>query len=252
MKTSPLISVVMPVRNAAPYLEQSVSSVLEQSLSDLEMLVVDDGSSDGSRAILSELAAGDERIRCLDSGGVAQAAVARNTGLAAMRGRYVAFIDADDFWLPGKLERQLELMERQGAWFSFTAYEKVDEHGRRAGRQVRVPDSVDHERLLGGCVIGCSTVVIDTQQTGTFQMPVYRRGQDYACWLRLLRNHGEARGLDEVLACYREHRGSLSFNKLAKAAANWRIFRDQEELGILRAMHCMARYAAHGVRKRLI
>lgn len=248
---TPLVSVIMPVRNAARFLAESTASVLGQSMPDLELLVVDDGSTDGSPALIERLAAGESRVSLRHTAG-GGAAEARNLALAHANGRYIAFLDADDFWLDNKLECQLAFMHRQAAYFSYTAYEKTDAGGQRSNRRIDVPPSLDHRLLLKGCPIGCSTVMIDTARTGPVRMPLMYRSQDYACWLELARRHGPATGLNEVLSIYREHRGSLSANKLRKLKAAWRIYREQELLSWRHAAANLAAYATHGLRKRLI
>jgi teichuronic acid biosynthesis glycosyltransferase TuaG len=242
----------MPVRNAVRFLAESTASVLGQSMSDLELLVVDDGSTDGSPALIERLVAGDSRVSLRHTAGGRGAAEARNLALANAGGRYIAFLDADDLWLDNKLERQLAFMHRQEAYFSYTAYEKTDAGGRRSNRRINVPPSLEHRLLLKGCPIGCSTVMIDTVRTGPVRMPLMYRSQDYACWLELVRRHGPAAGLNEVLSIYREHRGSLSANKFRKLKAAWRIYREQELLSWCHAAANLAAYATHGLRKRLI
>lgn len=247
----PLVSVVMPVHNAERFLDESVSSVLAQTMTDLELLLVDDHSRDASAAKIGAWANRDPRVRALQSTELG-AAAARNTALDAARGRYVAFLDADDAWLPNKLERQLHFMQERDAYFSFTAYEKVDIAGRGNGRVVRAPLSRDYAGLLKGCVIGCSTVVIDTLCTGRVRMPPMKRSQDYALWLDLLKRFGPAHGLDEPLTRYREYAGSLSANKFGKLQAAWRIYREREGFSRWRSACLLACYVAHGLRKRAV
>ncbi len=252
MKDHPEVSVITPVRDGAAYLEESARSVLGQTHSSLELLIIDDGSRDASLAEARTLAAGDSRVQVLQTRGGEGAGVARNIGLAAARGRYVAFLDCDDQWLPEKLALQLDFMRQEGAWFSYTAYEKVDAKGRRRDRIVQVPARLGHGDLVGGCPIGCSTVLIDTRVTGSIRMPPLVRSQDFALWLRLLRRHGSARGLATPLTLYREHAGSLSGDKFSKLGAAWAIFRRQEGLSLARSAGGLVAYAVHGFRKRLI
>jgi teichuronic acid biosynthesis glycosyltransferase TuaG len=248
----PLVSVIMPVRNGAAHLQDALESVRSQTVTDFELLVTDDSSTDGSRELLAKFASNDDRVRIFRRNGQRHAAAARNLALSRARGQYAAFLDADDIWLSDKLERQLEFMRAKDAYFSYTAYEKIDADGRRRDRIVSVPTRLDYPALLKGCAIGCSTAVIDIRRTGPLQMPAIRRGHDYACWLRLVRRFGPAQGLNEPLGFYREHPGSLSSNKFRKAAMNWRIYRQEEGLSFLRATACMGAYIYHGVRKRLI
>ncbi|HEX6928802.1 MAG TPA: glycosyltransferase family 2 protein, partial [Gammaproteobacteria bacterium] len=216
------ISVVMPAYNLAAYIEASVNSALRQTWRDFELIVVDDGSSDETAAIVERLAADDSRIRLLRSDGNLGGAGARNLGLARARGRYVAFLDGDDLWHPGKLERQLDVLQDTGAEICYTAIQKVDAGGRPFGRVQAVPASVDYAGLLGNPLIGCSTVLLDYEALGRPLMPEIRKRQDFAFWLMLLRNGARAVGVNEPLTCYRVRPGSLSANKMSAAWHVWR------------------------------
>lgn len=127
---NPTVSVVVPAYNAAAFVRRAVDSVLAQTLVDHELLVVDDGSSDGTRDVLAGYG---DRVRVLAQANAGPAA-ARNHGLREARGRYVAFLDADDWWLPAKLERQVALLDsRPELGFCSTATRVVTEGGAPAG-----------------------------------------------------------------------------------------------------------------------
>ena len=247
MGPPPLVSVITPARNAAATLPATLASVAAQTLPDWEMLVADDGSTDGTAEIAAAAAARDPRVRPLP-GPHQGAAAARNRAIRAARGRYIAFLDADDRWRPEKLARQVAFMEREAVPFSFTAYRREDAAGRDLGL-VRAPASVDHAALLRGNVIGCLTAVYDSAHFGRVEMPDLPLRQDYALWLQLLRGGGVARGLDEVLADYRVGAGSLSASKLRAARGTWAVLR-REGLPLPRALWCFGHYAAAGLRRR--
>lgn len=241
----------MPLYQGAATLGDAVASVQAQTSTDWELIVADDGSTDGGPALAETLAAADPRVRLVRLERNCGAAAARNAALALARGRYVAFLDADDRWLPGKLERQLAFMAETGAALTFTAYLRTDETGRvlaRAGAR----DRVDYAGMLGANPIGCLTAVYDRARLGPQPMPEdLPRQHDYALWLRLVRLGGPARGLDEALAVYRVGRGTLSANKVAAARDIWRVWRHHEGLGRAAAMAAFGRYAAHSLRHRL-
>jgi len=244
-----LVSVIMPVYNAAATLEKSVASVLAQSHRCLELLAVDDGSRDDSPVLLGRLAAGDARVRALHmpvNGGVA---AARNLGLAAARGRYVAFLDSDDTWLPHKLSRQLETMREHGARVSYTAYDRVAEDGRLLSR-VRPPAEVDYRAMLKSNRIGNLTGVYER---ALGELRFQRVGhEDYVFWLEAVRRAGRAICVDpgEPLARYLVREGSVSSNKLKAAGWQWRIYRDIERLGLGASIGYMAHYVVNALRKR--
>ena len=241
---------ITPVWNAAATLGAAVASVRAQTLPDWELLIVDDGSTDGSQALAARLAAEEPRIRLLGWGARRGAAAARNAGIREGRGRFFAFLDADDLWRPEKLQVQIGYMERTGVPFSFAAYRRIDAAGRPLG-VVAVPARVDHARLLKGNVIPCQTAAFDRLHYGRAEMPPLPRRQDYGLWLTLLARGGEAHGLPQVLADYRVRPGSLSSGRLAAAAATWRVYREVAGLGRARAAYCLAHNLARGLAKRL-
>lgn len=246
---TPLVSVITPAWNASATLARTIASVQAQSLADWEMLIVDDGSADGTRRLAERHAAGDGRIRVAGLAANAGAAAARNLGIGAARGRFIAFLDADDRWRPEKLARQLAAMEAAACPFAFSAYARFDAAGRPLGT-VAAPARIDHAGLLKGNVIGCLTAIYDTHALGKVEMPAVRRRQDYGLWLRLLKRTPYALGLPEVLADYSVGRTSLSANKLVAARATWTVLREVEGLPPASAAYYFLHYAAKHLRRR--
>lgn len=245
----PAVSIVTPVWNAQATLACTVASVQAQTRADWEMWLIDDGSTDGSRALARSLAAGDPRLRVLSLGENRGAAQARNEGIRAARGGRIAFLDADDLWDPEKLARQLAFMDAHGHAFVFCAYRRIDAAGRPLG-VVAAPARVERDEALRGNVIGCLTAVYDADMLGRVEMPDVRRRQDYALWLRLLARV-PAYGLPEVLASYRLRPDSLSADKRVAARATWEVLRRVEGLGRARAGYYFLHYAARALRRRL-
>lgn len=246
----PAVSVITPVWNAAATLEETVASVRAQTMADWEMVLVDDGSTDGSGRLMARLAAKEPRIRVFTHESNLGAAAARNRAIREAHGRWLAFLDADDLWRPEKLALQLGFMRAQGYPLTFTAYRRITGDGRPLGT-VRPPAAVTREGLLRGNVIGCLTAVYDTEFFGKVEMPPLARRQDYGLWLELLRRTTHAHALPQVLADYRVHPGSLSAAKGSAARDTWRFYREQERLPRLRAAWYFAHYAVRGVTKRL-
>ncbi|SFB83792.1 teichuronic acid biosynthesis glycosyltransferase TuaG [Marinospirillum celere] len=244
----PEVSVVVPVFNSEAYLAACLNSLLTQSYEDFEVLIVDDGSTDASLHVIRPFVEKDSRfqlIKCDENHGPAYA---RNQGIAVAKGRYVAFLDSDDYWLPTKLERQLAFMQEKSTPLSFTAYWRCDGEGEPKDL-VSAPHQVDYFGLLKGNVMGCSTVMYDTAFFGRVLMPLLDKRQDFALWLQLLKQVEVARGLQEPLAVYRRRAGSLSSNKLVSAWANWRFYRRQVGLGFLPAVYYFSCYAIYGLKK---
>ena len=244
-----LVSVIMPVYNAAAWLRRAVDSVLAQSHEKVELVAVDDGSQDDSLAILDAYARADARVRVQRQPANGGVAAARNAGIAAARGDFIAFLDADDWWHPAKLERQLAGMRESGALISYAAYWRVAEDGRVLG-QVTPPVRVDWRDMLASNFIGNLTGVY-ARSLG--DVPFRRIGhEDYVFWLEQVRRAGEAVRVEsaEPLAWYLVRDRSLSANKLRAAAWQWAIYRKVEKLGMAHSMVCMLRYAWHALAKR--
>ncbi|MBX3727236.1 MAG: glycosyltransferase family 2 protein [Xanthomonadales bacterium] len=246
-----LVSVVMPMYNAERFLRRPVESVLAQSHGDLELVVVDDGSRDGSVALVEDYARRDPRVRLIRSlrnGGVA---AARNQALDAASGRYVAFLDSDDWWEPDKLAIQLAVLQAGPAALTYSAYQRVAEDGSPLG-VVRPPDELDHARLLRSNHIGNCTALYDRQRIGS--EPRFQRigHEDYVFWLALLRGGARAvrAGDGRPLAWYLVRDGSQSANKLRAAGWQWRIYRDIEAMGVIRSGWHMLHYVRHALAKR--
>ncbi|MDH6130212.1 glycosyltransferase family 2 protein [Kitasatospora sp. GP82] len=256
----PLVSVVMPVHNSAPTLGASVRSVLAQTHGDVELLITDDASTDGSWDLLMEFARQDERVRPHTAPEQGGAARARNLALARARGEWVAFLDADDLWLPTKAERQLDFAATAGAPLTYTSYYKMDADfsGEAAdfapnGRIIAARERVTYRDMLVQDHIGCLTAMYSRTVLGTRLMPDMPRRQDYGLWLSIMREGHSARGLQEPLAVYRSGRaGSLSSRKLALVPYNWRLYRDHEQLPVHRSVLSLAGAAWHSRRKSRI
>ncbi|WP_306317096.1 MULTISPECIES: glycosyltransferase family 2 protein [unclassified Streptomyces] len=244
----PLVSVVMPVYNSADTLGAAVRSVLTQTHGDVELLVTDDQSSDGSMDLLQEFARQDERVRpeaAPERGGAGRA---RNLSMERAKGDYIAFLDSDDMWLPRKLERQLAFAAEGTAPLTFTSYFKMDaDHAGEStdfvpnGRVIHATPHVDYRQMLVRDHIGALTAMYDRNVLGTRLMPSMRKRQDYALWLSIMRDGHDARGLDEPLAVYRAGQaGSLSSNKMSLVQYNWELYRQHEHLSVARSTRALA------------
>lgn len=241
-----IVSIITPVFNAVDFIHESIGSVIEQSFLDWELVLVDDCSSDNSVEIIQKFVTQDSRIKMLRLGENSGAAVARNAAIAAAKGRYIAFLDSDDVWMPHKLKTQLEFMKETGCPFSYSAYDKINEFGETVG-SVGVPEKISYTDLLKTNVIGCLTVIYDTAHFGKVEMPLIRKRQDFGLWLRLLKQTEFACGIQTTLAMYREHSGSISANKIDAAKYTWRLYRDVEGLPLIKSMYYFANYAVRGV-----
>lgn len=245
-----MVSIITPCYNAEKYLAQTIESVLSQTCQDWEMLIVDDCSSDSSAQIIKEYSRKDSRIKYLKtdkpSGSPAQP---RNLATAQAQGRYIAFLDSDDLWLPEKLERQLETFRKnEDAAVVFSYYEKMTEEGARSGRLVKSPSGVTYDKLLRGNVIGCLTGIYDTDKTGrVYFMNVGH--EDYILWLSILKKGYTAVNTEDLQALYRVRERSVSSDKGKAVRWQWRVYRDIEKLNIFKSLFCFACYAFKAIIK---
>lgn len=200
----------------------------------MEHIVVDDGSTDGTVAVIQGLQREFPHLRVIlqENRG---AAAARNAGIAAARGRYIAFLDSDDYWSEGKLEAQIGFMEANRVPFSYGDYDAVEAATGALLRRHEAPERMTHAEFLRGCPIGCLTAAFDAAMLGKRYMPDVRRGQDWGLWLTLTRDGAIARRYPGCHAVYRRSNRSLSSSKLRKLADIYRIYRMQEGLGRLRS-----------------
>ncbi len=252
-----MVSVVIPVHNASRFIEDTLRSVLAETYKDWEIILVEDHSTDNSLECMNFMAREFERkgigdrIRIIKSEGRG-AANARNTGIDAAKGRYIAFLDADDLWEPPKLEKQLKFMNLKNAAFSFTGYEFADETGVGIEKIVRIPKIMDYKSALKNTTIFTSTVMFDLEKISKeeIKMPDVP-SEDTATWWKILRSGYRAYGLDRAMTLYRRSSNTLSSNKKTAIKRIWNLYRNVERLSLLYSAWCFVFYAVHAVGRRL-
>lgn len=243
---SELVSIVMPAYKAASVIGESIASVLAQTHQSWELLIAEDCGPDNTRDVVRQWQKQDGRIRLIELPENGGPSAARNAALRHAQGRWLAFLDSDDLWLPSKLERQLAFHQaRPGTKLSFTGFRRISADGSQTGRYVPVPARLDYHRLLKNTAIATSTVIVDRAETGEFSMKKTYY-DDFACWLALLKPGGHAAGLDEDLMRYRVMDASVSRDKKHSARQVWLAYRKIEGLGRLAASWNFAHYAARG------
>lgn len=249
-----LISSIVPVYNAERFIEETMASVAAQSYPRWELLLVEDGSSDGTVSVIQEYIRrnAEERIRLIRQPENLGAARARNRGLKEAAGRYIAYLDADDLWVPEKLEKELAFMAKKDAAFAFTGYEFVNEDGGGTGKVVRVPETLDYRQALKNTTIFTTTVMFDTAKISKelLEMPLIK-SEDTALWWKVLREGYTAYGLDENLAKYRRAGKTLSSNKLEAVRRIWNLYRKAEGLGIMSSAWNFCFWAVRAVKRRI-
>ena len=255
----PLVSIVTPVHNGAAFVAETVRTVCEQTYSNWEWLIVDDKSDDDTLEVIRKvradlkqkgLVSGDIRIIRLEK--QSGAAKARNAGIKAAHGRFLAFLDADDLWERKKLATQVDFMLKKDCAFSFTGYEFADATGKPNGKVVRVPSEISYRQALRNTTIWTSTVMLDLDKLtiDDVLMPVIA-SEDTATWWNILKKVECAHGLDEVLSYYRRSGETLSSNKLVAISRIWNLYRKYEKLGLIQSSANFVGYAFNAVRRRV-
>lgn len=208
-----LVSIIMPSWNTGKYIAQSIDSVLKQTYTNWELIIVDDCSTDNTDEVISNYT--DKRIRYLKNSNNSGAALTRNRALREAQGEWIAFLDSDDLWLPEKLEHQIAFMEQNHYSFSYHEYEKIDEQSQRLGVYVSGPDIVTKRKMYNYGYPGCLTFMYNAKIMGLIQIKDIKKNNDYAILLKLCKKDN-CYLLKENLAMYRIRKKSISHDKLTK------------------------------------
>lgn len=246
----PLVSVIMPAYNAERYIRESIESVLNQNYKRWELIIVDDCSQDSTVHIVREYAERDPRIRLIRSKENLGPASARNIGLEAGAGSYLALLDSDDLWLPEKITKQINFMLEHKADISCTAYRRMSADGSRVYKLIKAPSVITYNVLLRNTCIANLTAIIrrDVVEEVRFRDIGH---EDYAFWLEMLKQGLAAHFLDVDLARYRVVNTSVSSKKMRVLKWTWFIYREREKFSIYRSFWYISNYAVRALLKRL-
>lgn len=245
------VSVIVPVYNAEKYLKQTLLSIQNQTFKDFEAILIDDGSSDQSGEICDGQAMTDSRFKVIHQKNSGVAA-ARNAGIEQAEGEFIAFLDADDCWLPEKLEKQVAFMKEKNCFLSYTAYRFIDENGKVLKNYSPHRLSVTYAQLLKSNCMGCLTTMYQSKEIGKQFVPLIEKGpEDFAMLLSILRKTKakEALCLNEILAEYRVVPDSRSRNKIQAALGHWYVLRKAEKIRFFKAIILFFEYAYRAVKK---
>lgn len=253
MNTEYKISIITPVYNCERYINKTIETVINQTYSNWELLLVDDCSTDNSAKIIKGYAEKDSRVKYYKLDKNSGAAVARNFALQKSQGRFVAYLDSDDLWKEEKLEKQIYFMLTNNYAFTCTDYEKITENGESLNKIVKIPKKVNYNLFLRNTIIQTVGVMVDTKITGKdiLVMPDIRRRQDAATWCQLLKNGYDCYECPENLSYYRVVSNSLSSNKLKAVKMNWYWYRRIEKLPLWKTCYCFIGYAFNAIKKRI-
>lgn len=247
---SNLVSIITPAYNCSQTLAETIDSVLHQTYSNWEMLIVDDCSSDDTADIAAAYAQKDSRIKLIRMPQNSGSAAARNAAIQNAKGRFIALLDSDDLWKPEKLERQLTFMQENGYSFTFTAYEVFKNSLDQRRRIFEVPAKISYRQYLRNSIIGCLTVMVDKEQIPDFHMETGYL-EDVLTWMYYLRQGVVAYGLNENLASYRQSEQSKSARKIKNAQRYYQCLKQQKDIGFASRLFSQIGYAYHASAKRL-
>lgn len=244
------VSVIIPVFNPSEMIKETLCSVLNQSYSNLDIWLIDDGSSidylDDIKKYLNE-----PIVHFIQLGENVGPGKARNVGIAKSDGQYLAFIDSDDLWENDKLLKQINFMKNEKIGLCFSEYQVIREENHELIRTIKVPSILDYPSLLKNTIIGCSTVVIDRIKVGPVFMPNIKGSEDTATWLLILKKGYQARGLQESLVSYYLRDQSFSNNKWKMLGRTWRMYRKTQDLSIISTSYYFSWYVFNAIKKRI-
>lgn len=244
-----LVSIIMPSYNTASFIEETIQSVLNQTYTNWELIIVDDCSTDNTDEVLENIK--DSRIRYFKNDKNSGAAVSRNKALREARGQWIAYLDSDDLWMPEKLEKQIHFMETNGYAFSYTNYEEIDVNGNKTGVSITGPKKITKTGMFNYCWPGCLTVMFDANKIGLIQIKDIKKNNDYAMWLKVCRK-ADCFLLDETLGQYRKGRiGSVSTHSI-KTMIGWhyKLYHEAECMGKIESLYNTGRNLIFGFYKK--
>lgn len=243
-----LCSVVMPAYNSEKYIAEAIESVIKQTYKNWELIIVNDASKDATEEIVKIYQEKDRRIKLIsltENQGVANA---RNTAIQNAKGRYIAFLDADDYWNKEKLQKQIQILQTSNADITYTAYLMIDEVGQTIKKR-NVKELLNLKDLLKENSIIFSSVVCKKESIKNKRFKSKWYHEDYVFLLDLVKNEKVFKGINEILIRYRVHRNGRSFNKLTIAKYRWKIYREYLEMNFFQCLYYFSAYTWNGIRK---
>ena len=250
-KIFPLVSIVMPVYNSKDYVKESIESIISQSYSHWELIIIDDCSKDKTYEYLLSEYSNNKQIKILQNTVNSGAGVTRNLGLENAQGRLIAFLDADDLWLPEKLSKQVAFMSKNESAIVHTSYAFINEQGKKIPGRVDVSNVVNLRSYMRNTEIGMSTSLINKDIVGEFKLHTMRTRQDTRLWLGLLSEGFTANGLNSDLVLYRVRKGQISGNKVIIAWRTLKLYLSIKNISLAERLTNFCFYAFNGVFKRL-
>ncbi len=255
-QTQPRVSIITPAYNAEKYIGACIDSVVAQTYSNWDMWIVDDASTDRTEQVVQPYLQAHPNIHYIRmEKNTGSPAAPRNVALEQAQGRYVAFLDGDDMFMPTKLQKQVAFMQEKNCAISYTGYRRLSADGNKTGELKRVPEQLTYKSYLRNtCITMCSSA-IDLEKTGPirFDEQVPRGRDDFALWVDLLKKKHQAFGLNKDLTRFRQGHGSISSNFAEMAKGSWNVYKKYaSDLNVVERVAAFCSYGAHAVAKRLV
>ena len=244
-----LVSIITPSYNSAKFIAETIQSVQNQTYTNWEMIIVDDGSSDETEHVVLSIIQNDNRIQFHKLNQNSGPAVARNTGIEKASGDYMTFIDADDIWFPTFIENNIKTIQKTGISFVFSSYRRANEQLEFVYSDFIVPHKVSYTDILKSNSISCLTAFLDIKKLGKKYMPLIRKRQDMGLWLNYLKVIPFAHGIQETQAIYRIRENSLSRKKSDLIKYQWQFYREVENLNVFQSAYYMLHWMYRGFMK---
>ena len=240
----PLISIITPCYNSEKYIIETIESVLTQTYTNWEMIIVDDCSVDESYEIALGYSRKDIRVKVYRMEHNSGAALCRNKAIELSQGQYLAFLDSDDLWIYHKLETQLRFMQKNNCDFSFTEYEHINEKGEPLGIKAKIIKRLTYRRLLLHCFPGCLTVMYRQDTIGKIFCNDIKKNNDHALFLRVIKHSKNAMGVPKNLAKYRIRKNSISRRKVDMFIPYFTVVNKFEGINVFFSCFCVLAHVA--------
>lgn len=220
-----MVSVIMPAYNSEAFIAEAIESVISQTYSNWQLLIIDDASSDSTHKIASSFSVKDRRIQLIKNSTNQGTYISRNKGIKRASGNFIAFLDSDDLWKPEKLEKQLEFIFKENLAACYSSYELMTEKGEMLNKKVNALPELTYQKLLKANYVGNLTGIYDTAKLGKIFCHPIKKRQDWVLWLEVIKKGGAIKSVQDSLAIYRIRKNSLSRNKLEMLKYNFEVYR---------------------------
>lgn len=243
----PEVSIITPCYNSSKFLEETIQSVLNQTLTNWEWLITDDKSSDHSVEIIRQQ--NDPRIILIEAENNGGAGHARNLSLEKASGRYITFLDADDFWEPNFLEEMVSFMKQENAELAYSNYARCNEKLIPQIDDFKADKDVTFNNLLKTCRLSLLSSMYDSKRVGKEYFPVGSKREDHVMWLNLLKKIPVGKPLPKTMAKYRMHANSISRKKSNIALDQYLVYKEHMQFSTLKSMYYTINWAFNGFKK---